>query len=555
MKKLSIIGIVTLVAVIAGYILLHRNSGASGITYKYSPVETGDVERSIQATGTLVAYKAIDIKSKAGGVINKIAVDEGSIVKTGDLIAIIDPRDTQAAYDQAASDFAATEIREQQARETAGLQVTQSSNAIRDAATAVKVAELKLQTAEIQAKRQPALSSANVATAQAAYEEGVQQLSRIVNVTNPQNQRDVLGQVAQTKASLDTATATYNRDLMLLKKGYIAQQQADQDHSALIQAREAYNLAKTKQKTLPQDLKTAIDAQKATVARLQAALVQAKAQMSDTTISQQSLVEAQKAVTSAKLAYDLAVANQVNNSIRKQDVDASQDAKVRDKVAMDNAKVQLDSTVVTAPRDGVITTKYLEEGTIIPPGASLYSQGTSIVQLSDVHIMYCDCLVAEADISNIKVGQSARVTTESYKNDPVMGKVIRVSPAAATTNNVTTVKVRIQIDPDPNRKILLRPGMNASCDFIVASKANVLKVPSQAVQHDAQGSFVMVQGTDPLKPVRKDVTVGVSGNDSVEIISGLSAGDQVVTATIDLDKAKEIQKKLEDAKAGGLAGG
>jgi HlyD family secretion protein len=210
---------------------------------------------------------------------------------------------------------------------------------------------------------------------------------------------------------------------------------------------------------------------------------------------------------------------------------------------------------VLSPRDGVVTLKYLEEGTIIPPGTSTFAQGTSLVQVSDVHKMFVDCTVDEADIASVALGQKVRVTTEAYKDTPVWAKVTRISPAAVTLNNVTTVKVRIQLEANAGHKIRLVPGMNATCEFITMSRTNVLKVPSQAIQDDGGKTYVMIKTADPKKPEKRMVTIGKTGNDDVEILDGLKEGEEVVTATIDVQESERIQQALIDAQTGGgLAG-
>jgi multidrug efflux pump subunit AcrA (membrane-fusion protein) len=88
------------------------------------------------------------------------------------------------------------------------------------------------------------------------------------------------------------------------------------------------------------------------------------------------------------------------------------------------------------------------------------------------------------------------------------------------------------------------------------SRVNVLKVPSQAIQTEGDATYVLVKSADPLKPEKRSVKIGKTGNDDVEILEGLKEGDEVVTATIDVQEAARIQQALLDAQTGGgLAGG
>jgi HlyD family secretion protein len=109
----------------------------------------------------------------------------------------------------------------------------------------------------------------------------------------------------------------------------------------------------------------------------------------------------------------------------------------------------------------------------------------------------------------------------------------------------------------PGAKFQLLPGMTATCEFLTLEKKGVLLVPSQAVKHDGDKSYVELKNTDPKgKPVRVEVKTGEVGNDGTEILEGLKEGDEVVTATIDLAALRETQEKMQAAQeGGGLMGG
>lgn len=116
MKKNWILILIVAGVAVFGWVLFRRGAAEGAeIEYRYSPVVKTDLTRSISANGQLVALTTVDIKSKAGGKIVKLAVQEGDAVKAGDLIAEIDPSDTQATYDQAKADLDAAQARARQA--------------------------------------------------------------------------------------------------------------------------------------------------------------------------------------------------------------------------------------------------------------------------------------------------------------------------------------------------------------------------------------------------------------------------------------------------------
>ncbi|MBX7134455.1 MAG: efflux RND transporter periplasmic adaptor subunit [Fimbriimonadaceae bacterium] len=556
MKKTGIIivgGIGLLVGVWA--VFFRGGSAETEIEYRYAPITKGELVRSISATGQLVALTTVDIKSKAGGKIVKLNVTEGTEVKKGDLIAEIDPSDTQATYDQAKADLDSANARAIQAAKNLELQLSTGGQAVKDAEIALESAKSRLRRAELEADRQPTLSKANLATAESNLKAAQQAFDRMREVTIPQRRRDTAGALNRARVALENAQSDLTRQQGLLEKGYVAASALERARNTLEAARADFDNAKLRQDTLEKDIQADLVSTDEALKRAQADLEQAKANQSQVDTSKQSLLEAQKAVAGAEVALARAKANLLTNDVRRQDEVAARASTVRNEVSLKNAKVQLDSTTVLAPRDGVVTIKYLEEGTIIPPGTSTFAQGTSIVQLSDTTQMFVECAVDEADIAQVHEKQNVRVIVEAFPSAEIRGTVERVNPSATTTQNVTAVKVRVKILP--GSKVKLLPGMNATCEFLTLEKKDVLIAPSQAIQRDGDKIYVKVKNPSPTgQPIRREVTIGESGNDGVEILSGLKEGEEVVVAEIDLKAMRETQQKmLEAQQGGGLAGG
>jgi HlyD family secretion protein len=555
MKKIWYIGGAVVILFGVWFFVFHRGSPEDEIEYKYDTIQKGELIRSTSATGVLVAKTTVDVKSKAGGPVAHLVVDEGSVVKKGQLVAIIDPADTKAAFDQADADLVSSQAKATQARVTYDLQRATTGTSIRDARTTLDTAKVRLERARLNWERQPALSKSALDTAQAAYDSALEDQRKLLDVTVPQLRRDAAGGVTAAKTDLNTAQADYTRQLELLRKGYVSQSTVDKAESTLESARSTYDTAQQKADTLEKDISTQIRSQAKAVDKAKAALVEARTELSDVAIQKTNLDEARKAVRTAEIALQKTIDDARNDALRAEDIKTAQADVVRSKVSKDNAKVQLDSTTVVAPRDGVVTLKYLEEGTIIPPGTSTFAQGTSIVQISDVSQMFVDCTVDEVDIAGVEKDMKVRIILEAYPDVTLDGIVRRVSPAAVTTNNMTTVKAHVEIlTRDP--KVRLLPGMNATCEFIQLAKENVLLAPQQAINRDGDRAYVKVKSKDPLKPEIRDVKLGAMGNDTVEVVSGLKEGDEVVVAELNLAEIRDIQAKMEEAEqGGGLTGG
>ncbi len=555
MNKKILFVVIALVVAGGAYLTLNRKPDAAAeIEFRYAPVIKGELTRSINATGLIVALTTVDVKSKAGGKILHLYVDEGSIVKKGDKIADIDPEDTQAAYDQANADLTGANARASQSEQNLALQLESSQTEVAGAKYAIQAAKTRLERVKIQTLRQPQITNASVASAQANYDSAKASYDKLDHVTLPQLRRDAQGNFAQTKAQLDADRAELTRQQGLLKKGFVAGSSVERAQSALASAQASYDTSRQKMATLNEDMATSRRAEKLNVDRAQAALDLALVNQSDVGVSNMNMAEAVEAVRTAENDLQKALNNQIQIKIRRNDIVAAKASRVRNQVSLKNANVQLQSTTVVAPRDGVVTLKYLEEGTIIPPGTSTFAQGTSLIQLSDVTSLFVECAVDEADIATCHVGQRVKVSIESVPGEKMDGVVTRVNPAAQTAQNITAVKVRVKLTPKKGVAVL--PGMNATCEFLTLSKPGVLIAPTQAIKYGDGGVTVRVKGKDPKKPETRTVVVGETGNDGVEIKSGVTEGEEVVTAEIDLQQFRDTQKKMEEAnQGGGLAGG
>ncbi|MGH7534524.1 MAG: efflux RND transporter periplasmic adaptor subunit, partial [Gemmatimonadales bacterium] len=165
---------------------------------------------------------------------------------------------------------------------------------------------------------------------------------------------------------------------------------------------------------------------------------------------------------------------------------------VRARVAVDNARDQLDDTNVRAPIAGTIIEKQVERGQVISSPTRDVGGGTVLLKMADLNLVQVRTLVDETDIGKIQTGQRATVTVEAFPNRPFEGRVLKIEPQAQTEQNVTMFPVLVRID---NREGLLRPGMNAEVEIHVGQRPNVLAVPNSALrtQRDV-GSAAQVLG-------------------------------------------------------------
>lgn len=133
--------------------------------------------------------------------------------------------------------------------------------------------------------------------------------------------------------------------------------------------------------------------------------------------------------------------------------------------------------------------------------------------------------VNETDIAAVAKGQPATVTLDAFADD-FAGKVVRVQAGPETSSTGAVVfPVRIRIDAGTDRLFI---GMTGSAAIEVQSIPDALTVPSESVVNSPDAKTVFVLGSDGAVHARQ-VTVGASTDTRVQVLTGISAGDRVIT--------------------------
>ncbi len=189
------------------------------------------------------------------------------------------------------------------------------------------------------------------------------------------------------------------------------------------------------------------------------------------------------------------------------------------------AYVSVSKGSMRAPFDGVVTSLTAEKG-------ELALSTTPLVTIQTVSDLEVTADVLESDIANIEVGMDATVTfdalpsTESWE-----AHISYISPGAEIIEGVPTYKVKVLINNPDSR---LRPGLTTNITVHAAKKDNVIAVPRRAIISKDDKEFVRIQ-TAPDKVEEREVKTGLVGSDGkVEVLSGLSGGEQVITKQEDI---------------------
>jgi HlyD family secretion protein len=270
-----------------------------------------------------------------------------------------------------------------------------------------------------------------------------------------------------------------------------------------------------------------------------------------------------------KAAYDLDVAS-VAQAVAQLNQAKAQTDSARGHLGTAQATLQgdqnmLDLTSAVAPFDGVVTNEPLREGETVVEGIQ-NTEGSTIMTIADMSVVTAEVKVDETDIVNIQMNQPAEVTVDALPGKVFKGHVTLVgdqallrSTGVATSQSTTGTeeakdfKVVVTLD-DPTSE--LRPGLSTTAKITTAHKTNVLSLPIQALtMHDpnddkpktaggvqaassapaaksnpVQGVYVIDKDKEGKLRVKfVPVTTGITGATDIEVTSGLTAGQEIVT--------------------------
>ncbi len=333
----------------------------------------------------------------------------------------------------------------------------------------------------------------------------------------------------------------------------------------------------------PDTYQAQVDQQEAALASSRATSVLSQAHL---TKAEQDFKQAQELYTKKLVSDADFTAAKTNLDVAKADFDSSLAQIRRTEGSLSQFKDQLNKTTIYAPMDGTISSLSSEVGERVVGTGSF--AGTEIMRVADLSNMEVRIKVNENDIVNVKLGDHAAISIDAYPGRKFSGTVNEISSSAAgtgasgsgnnavPTDDVTNFLVKIRIT---DRDAHLRPGMSGTVDIETQTVTNVVAIPVQSVtvraaggktseeiqqakakeakersgndldlakeKEDARRNFekldrvVFIKTGDTVK-LRK-VETGIADNTSIEIKSGLKAGEEIVSGSY-----AAISRKLKD---------
>ena len=246
---------------------------------------------------------------------------------------------------------------------------------------------------------------------------------------------------------------------------------------------------------------------------------------SELDIAQRNLSVADSKLDSAKLQVE---ANQAKGSTTLQslmELDQSQ-------AALRLAQVKLEQTKILATANGTLISRSVEPGDIATLGKELMVLAVKGDTLIEVQ-------VDEKNLAKVTLGQIALCSADAYQQQRFNAEVVYINPSLDATRGAIAVKLKVSEPPT-----YLRQDMTVSVDIETSKKSNALVIPGGAL-HDRGSDAPWVLVVRDKHAARQDVTLGLLGDENIEILTGLKEGEHVIPANLGLIKANQRVRLIQ----------
>lgn len=459
-----------------------------------APVDVRDIVTTISVVGDISAVSEQRIAPRITGRLLELFVDEGDSVKAGQLIARIDGSDIAQQIARAQAQLTETERRVEQATLAAKPAATNTKEVLAQQKNAQKVADATLRQAERNAELTVGTARSTVADAQARVDAADASVAT--------------AKAAKTSAdaNLTNAITRQKRVASLNTRGFLSSQELD-NASTDVKVREA-NLAAASSN---------VDAALSNLRSAQALLLQAQKQLDLADAKSKTDIEVAKATYDSSLSQVRAAdANMIQAKVAQQNIKALEGTRAAARAALDALIQQQSQLSLIAATDGIISQRLADPGTML-------TAGTPVVVIQSSGAIQLDCLVDPDTATKLRIGAMVEVSTSDDDKQTIPGRIDVILPSADAGSR--QLRVRVVITNPPTT---LRAGGFARVTFETGRVNGAIVVPREAIKRTKQGTVAAVVDPEGNVSVR-DVTLGVEDAKGIQILSGLAAGDMVVT--------------------------
>ena len=526
-KKFAVVGVALVVAAGVGWQMLSpgQSSAASATSYTTAEVTRMDVSSSITGSGTLEAADSYSVTTLIEGSILTADFEEGDEVEEGTILYTIDSSDASNSLEQA-------EISLNQAQRSYNNQLESQEDLIITAPVSGQVYSIDVEVGD------DVTAGETVATIRDS-----QTMSLEVSFPADDASSFYVGQSATVTldSTFETLTGTISKisgtDTVLTGNVIVRMVTIDVSNPGGLSTEQTASAAVGTATSTASGTFTYKEEETVT-AEVSGEVSSIRVSEGDQVSSGQTLI----VLTSDDLDDSLQSASE---SLRNAEI------------SLENQYENLDDYTITSPIKGTIVDKNYNAGETTEANQVLCT-------IYDLSYLTMTLSVDELDIASIEVGQSVSIVADAVEDTTYTGTVTKVSVAGTSSGSATTYPVTIRIDETDG----LLPGMSVDATIELASAEDVLAIPSAALNRGdtvlvtadspsaANGTLVESTAEDGEDYYSVEVTTGVSGDDYIEIVSGLQEGDTVAyIPTSSSSSEMGMMGGMPGGMGGGMPGG
>ena len=496
-RKKSIL--IILVIVVVGYYGYKSLFGTTGETsYVLSNVERGTVVSSISGSGQISSSNQVDLRAKASGDVLRIYAQAGKSVVAGELIAEIDSRDARLTYESAQVSF--------------------------DKLT--KPADVEdVQSAESALNRSYNDGWNAVSNVFIAYPDVMKKMDDLFYTSNGYlidssgHNNTIRAYIMKAGANYDLAKIQY--ETVLKEYNSLTRNSATSSINLLIE--DTHQMVKKNIEAM-KDTQNAIsyimDANSDTSTSANTASSNVNTMLSSLNSQLSSILVAQ-----GSILINTTTLNNLKKGADSYDVRSQA-------ISLEQKRNAYSDYFIRAPFDGIVGRMNIKVGDA--------ASGGTVIATMITKSQRADVSLNEVDAAKVKIGNKVTLTFDAIDGLVMTGKISEIDLVGTVTQGVVTYNAKITLDAEDAR---ILPGMSVSALIVTDERLDTLFVPASEVKSDKKGSYVQIfnpplvvsrGAPTPSKivPQRVYIEMGLSSSDSVEILSGIKEGDQLIIRTV-----------------------
>jgi membrane fusion protein, macrolide-specific efflux system len=200
------------------------------------------------------------------------------------------------------------------------------------------------------------------------------------------------------------------------------------------------------------------------------------------------------------------------------------------KVAQGAAQDRLRYTQITAPMDGTVIQRGIEEGEVVTPGVQATFEGKALLTVADLSTLIVKADLNQIDVAKVKLGQKVKLTLDALPGKTYEATITKVAPASSMPKGsaVEVFPVEATLAKADGE---IKPGMTADVRVHIETKPNVLYLPIEAVvKEGGKARVTKVTTVENGKQItdKVEVKTGLRNDRDVEILDGVKEGDKVL---------------------------